>query len=344
MDMTLLSRTILVAGGAGFIGSHLCTALLAQGHKVICLDSFQTGRRENLAALLGHCNFRLIEADVERLPRIRDQIDRIYNLASPASPPAYQADPVRTMMTNVVGTNNLLTLAATKGARLLQASTSEVYGDPEVHPQSETYQGHVNCTGPRACYDEGKRAAEALCFDYLRAERADVRVARIFNTYGPHMQCDDGRIVSNLICQALSDQPMTIYGSGRQTRSFCYVSDMVEGLMALMELGHTPEGPVNIGNPREFTILELADLIQRMTLTSLDPVFYPLPKDDPQRRRPDISRAKALLGWAPSVPLEEGLRMTVPWFSQALRRPIGVSGKGRGHAAVAPKDAAAVER
>ena len=253
MDMTHVMRTILVAGGAGFIGSHLCDALLAQGHKVICVDNLQTGRRDNLSGLLGHPNFRLIKADVERLPEIDDRLDRIYNLASPASPPAYQADPVRTMMTNVVGTNNLLALAEKKGARLLQASTSEVYGDPEVHPQPEGYAGHVNCVGPRACYDEGKRAAEALCYDYLRAERAEVRVARIFNTYGPHMQCDDGRIVSNFICQALSDEPMTIYGSGEQTRSFCYVTDMIDGLMALMELAETPDGPVNIGNPGEYT-------------------------------------------------------------------------------------------
>ncbi|WP_375262402.1 UDP-glucuronic acid decarboxylase family protein [Palleronia sp.] len=327
MDMTPVSRTILVAGGAGFIGSHLCEALLAQGHKVICMDNFQTGRRDNLSGLLDHPNFRVIKGDVEELPEIRDRVDRIYNLASPASPPAYQADPVRTMMTNVVGTNNLLALAEKKGARLLQASTSEVYGDPEVHPQPEGYAGHVNCNGPRACYDEGKRAAEALCYDYLRAGRAEVRVARIFNTYGPHMQCDDGRIVSNFICQALSDEPMTIYGSGEQTRSFCYVSDMVDGLIALMELGETPDGPVNIGNPGEYTILELAELIRRVAPTSKRPVFRPLPKDDPKRRRPDIARAKSLLGWAPRVPLEEGLEKTVPWFSQALQRPMAVAGR-----------------
>ncbi|SFG70781.1 UDP-glucuronate decarboxylase [Palleronia marisminoris] len=320
MDMRPVSRTILVAGGAGFIGSHLCTALLAQGHKVICLDSFQTGRHENVAALTEHPNFQLIEADVEQLPEVRERLDRVYNLASPASPPAYQADPVRTMMTNVVGTNNLLALAEAKGARLLQASTSEVYGDPEVHPQPEGYTGHVNCNGPRACYDEGKRAAEALCYDYLRADRVDVRVARIFNTYGPHMQCDDGRIVSNFICQALSDQPMTIYGTGEQTRSFCYVTDMVDGLMALMELGETPDAPVNIGNPGEFTILKLAELIRKVAPTDARPEFHPLPKDDPKRRRPDITRAKALLGWAPRVPLEEGLKKTVPWFAEALGR------------------------
>ena len=340
MDMTHALRTILVAGGAGFIGSHLCDALLAQGHKVICVDNFRTGRRDNLSGLLGHPNFRLIEGDVERLPEIGDRLDRIYNLASPASPPAYQADPVRTMMTNVVGTNNLLALAEKKGARLLQASTSEVYGDPEVHPQPEGYAGHVNCVGPRACYDEGKRAAEALCYDYLRAERAEVRVARIFNTYGPHMQCDDGRIVSNFICQALSDEPMTIYGSGEQTRSFCYVTDMIDGLMALMELAETPDGPVNIGNPGEYTILQLAELIRQAAPTSARPVFRPLPKDDPKRRRPDITRAKALLGWAPRVPLEEGLENTVLWFSQALRRPVA----GSGRAALASSDAAEVTR
>ncbi|SDY22505.1 UDP-glucuronic acid decarboxylase family protein [Citreimonas salinaria] len=334
MEMTPVARTVLVAGGAGFIGSHLCEALLEQGHKVICVDSFQTGRRDNLTGLLGHPNFRLIEADVERLPPIRDRLDRIYNLASPASPPAYQADPVRTMMTNVVGTNNLLALAEKKGARLLQASTSEVYGDPQVHPQPEGYAGHVNCNGPRACYDEGKRAAETLCYDYLRAGRAEVRVARIFNTYGPHMQCDDGRIVSNFICQALLDQPMTIYGNGEQTRSLCYVSDMVEGLMALMEIAETPDGPVNIGNPREFTILELAEQIRRAVPNEARPVFRPLPKDDPKRRRPDIARAKSLLGWAPRVPLEEGLKKTVPWFAQELQRPVAASGGSTRHAKV----------
>ncbi|EAR53122.1 dTDP-glucose 4,6-dehydratase protein [Oceanicola granulosus HTCC2516] len=329
MDMTPLPRTILVAGGAGFIGSHLCAALLEEGHRVIALDSYQTGTRHNVAGLLGHRNFRLIDGEVETLPPISGRIDRIYNLASPASPPAYQADPVRTMMTNVVGTNNLLALAEAKGARLLQASTSEVYGDPEVHPQPEGYTGHVSCTGPRACYDEGKRAAEALCYDYLRAGRTDVRVARIFNTYGPNMQCDDGRIVSNLICQALSDEPMTIYGTGQQTRSFCYVADMVAGLMALMEVPETPDAPVNIGNPGEFTILDLAELIRSMVPTSAHPVFRPLPKDDPQRRRPDISRAKALLGWEPRVPLEQGLKETIPYFAEALQRPaIAAAGGG----------------
>jgi UDP-glucuronate decarboxylase len=321
MDMTILPKTVLVAGGAGFIGSHLCAALLEQGHRVICLDNFRTGRRSNLRNMLRHRDFRLVEADVERLPRIRERLDRIYNLASPASPPAYQADPVRTMLTNVVGSSKLLALAEAKGARLLQASTSEVYGDPEAHPQPESYIGHVNCTGPRACYDEGKRAAEALCFDYLRAKRAEVRVARIFNTYGPQMQCDDGRIISNLICQALSDQPMTIYGSGTQTRSFCYVADMVAGLMALMELPGGAGQPINLGNPGEFTILELAELIRELIPTSAKPVFRPLPKDDPRRRRPDISCAEKRLGWVPQVSLEEGLRLTIPWFTKAIRRP-----------------------
>ncbi len=312
------TRTVLVAGGAGFIGSHLCGVLLGQGHRVICLDNFQTGRRANVAPYESDPAFSVIEADVSRGTPCDGPLDRIYNLASPASPPQYQADPVHTMLTNVLGTQNLLALAREKGARFLQASTSEVYGDPEVHPQREDYVGHVNCTGTRACYDEGKRAAEALCFDHKRAG-LDVRVARIFNTYGPHMSPDDGRIVSNLICQALTGQPMTIYGDGRQTRSFCFVSDMVTGLMALMEVPDAPPGAVNIGNPGEFTILELATLIRQHVPTASRQVFLPLPQDDPKKRRPDIGLAKSLLGWEPRVALEQGLRQTIPWFAQAVR-------------------------
>lgn len=324
------SKTILVAGGAGFVGSHLCDALLAQGHSVICLDSFQTGSRRNVQALDNHPRFSLVEADICESFDPRVHIDQIYNLACPASPPHYQADPVRTMMTSVVGTGNLLHLAERHGAQFLQASTSEVYGDPQQHPQSEDYWGNVNCTGPRACYDEGKRAAETLCFDMLRADRVDARVVRIFNTYGPRMSPDDGRIVSNLIVQALRGDPLTIYGSGEQTRSFCYVSDLVSGLIALMNVDPNPGMPVNIGNPGEFTIAELADLVLEMTGSASKLVYRPLPVDDPQRRRPDITRAKELLGWEPRLPLNEGLAMTIPYFAELLRRkPLKGSGRAQ---------------
>lgn len=254
-------QTVLVAGGAGFVGSHLCDALLTAGHRVICLDSFLTGRLDNVRALENHPGFTLITHDIRDPVQVAEPIDAVYNLACPASPPHYQADPLLTMMTSVAGTANLLALAQAHGARFLQASTSEVYGDPEEHPQREDYWGHVNCTGPRACYDEGKRAAESLCFDMLRAGSVDARVVRIFNTYGPRMRADDGRIISNLVVQALRGEPLTIYGSGQQTRSFCYVSDLVAGLMALMEVDPNPGQPVNIGNPGEFTIAELADMI-----------------------------------------------------------------------------------
>jgi len=312
------SRTILVAGGAGFVGSHLCDALLAEGHRVICVDNFLTGSLRNVEALQNHPRFSLIRHDICRPLFVDEHIDQIYNLACPASPPRYQNDPVHTMMTSVAGTGNLLDLAAAHGAAFLQASTSEVYGDPEEHPQREDYWGHVNCTGPRACYDEGKRAAEALCFDMLRAGRVDARVARIFNTYGPRMSPEDGRIVSNLIVQALGGVPLTIYGDGSQTRSFCYVSDLVSGLIALMNVDPNPGLPVNLGNPGEFTICALADLVLEKVPTRSRIEYRPLPVDDPQRRRPDIGRAETLLGWTPSVPLEQGLALTVQWFAQAL--------------------------
>jgi UDP-glucuronate decarboxylase len=312
-------KTILVAGGAGFVGSHLCDALIGQGHYVICLDSFITGRPENILPLENHPRFESIEHDICAPVRIGRRLDEIYNLACPASPPHYQADPIHTMMTSVAGTGQLLRLAERHGARFLQASTSEVYGDPEEHPQRESYWGHVNCTGPRACYDEGKRAAEALCFDKLRAGHVDVRVARIFNTYGPRMRADDGRIVSNLIVQALRNAPLTIYGDGTQTRSFCYVSDLVNGLIALMNVEPNPEMPVNLGNPGEFTVAELAEMVVASVPTSSPVIHEPLPVDDPRRRRPDISRAKAMLGWEPRVPLAEGLSKTIAWFSEALK-------------------------
>jgi len=307
--------TILVAGGAGFVGSHLCEGLLQQGHDVICLDCFLTGTEGNVLPLGNFPGFRMIRQDVSEPFTMEGPIHRIYNLASPASPPHYQADPIHTLMTNVQGTLNLLTLAERHGARFLQASTSEVYGNPEMHPQREDYVGHVNCTGSRACYDEGKRAAEALCYDFLRARRADVRVARIFNTYGPRMRPDDGRIVSNMIVQALTGQPMTVYGDGSQTRSFCFVSDLVSGLIALMEATTAPTAPVNLGNPEEFEVRELAMLVQDMIQTRSTIVHRDLPEDDPMRRRPDISRARDLLGWQPKVTLAEGLPQTIAWFA-----------------------------
>jgi UDP-glucuronate decarboxylase len=312
----------LVAGGAGFIGSHLCRALLDQGHEVICLDNLQTARPENLHDLEGRAGFTFVEADiVNALPdailRQAKRITRVYNLACAASPPQYQADPEHTMLTNVLGTRNLLSLAEKAKGRFLLTSTSEVYGDPEVHPQPESYRGWVSCTGPRACYDEGKRAAEALTFDYARMGRAQVRVARIFNTYGPNMHPDDGRVVSNLICQALSGKPITIYGDGTQTRSFCYVSDLVDGLIRLMESEQAQPEPVNLGNPEELTVNELADRIRALTGAQQEVVHLPLPQDDPRRRRPDIGRAQQLLGWEPRVLVGEGLERTCAWFAGA---------------------------
>jgi len=315
------AETILVAGGAGFVGSHLCDALLLRGHRVICVDSFLTGSRANVQPLENHPMFRLVEQDVCHLSDIVEPVHQVYNLACAASPPAYQADPVHTMMTCVAGTGNLLALAERHNASFLQASTSEVYGDPEEHPQREDYRGNVSCTGPRACYDEGKRAAEALSFDMLRAGRTDARVVRIFNTYGPRMQPNDGRIVSNLLVQALLGKPLTIYGSGEQTRSFCFVTDLVAGLISLMNVDPNPGVPVNIGNPGEFTINELAEMIQTMVRTGSKIVYRPLPKDDPQRRRPDIARAKELLGWEPKVPLSQGLQQTADYFASALAEP-----------------------
>ena len=313
----------LVAGGAGFIGSHLCRALSERGYEVICLDNLQTARVSNLDALADLPNYSFVEADiVAPLPQAvldkAERITRIYNCACAASPPQYQADPEHTMLTNVVGTHHLLRLAEQTGARFLLTSTSEVYGDPEVHPQVEGYRGWVSCTGPRACYDEGKRAAEAMTFDYARMKRAEVRVARIFNTYGPHMHPDDGRVVSNLVCQALRGEPITIYGDGSQTRSFCYVSDMVEGLIRLMESDIDGTEPVNLGNPQEFTIGELLDKVLAIVPTDGGVTHQDLPQDDPRRRRPDIARARALLGWEPRIALDDGLPQTARWFAREL--------------------------
>ncbi len=312
------TQTVLIAGGAGFVGSHLCDAHLARGDKVICVDSYITGSQNNVRPLLNHPNFLLVESDIRDLTKFDEPLDKIYNLACAASPPQYQADPVHTMMTCVAGTGNLLQLAERHQANFLQASTSEVYGDPVEHPQREDYRGNVNCTGPRACYDEGKRAAEALCFDMVRAARVSARVARIFNTYGPRMLPNDGRIISNLLVQAISGDPLTIYGSGEQTRSFCFVSDLVAGLMALMDVDPNPGMPVNLGNPGEFTIKELAVMIESLFPTTPGVVYRPLPQDDPQRRRPDISRAQELLNWRPQIPLSEGLQRTAAWFEATL--------------------------
>jgi UDP-glucuronate decarboxylase len=314
----------LVAGGAGFVGSHLCRALLDDGENVVCIDNLQTSRESNLLGLEDHPQFTFIRADItEPLPAEvighTGEFTRIYNLACAASPPLYQANPEHTMLTSVLGTNRLLRLAEQSGARLLLASTSEIYGDPEVHPQQEDYRGHVNCTGPRACYDEGKRAAETLAFDYARGGRAEVRVARIFNTYGPQMRLDDGRVVSNMMCQALSGEPLTVYGDGSQTRSFCYVADTVSGLRKLMESPDADMLPVNIGNPHELTIRELVTTLASIIGHPLELSYCDLPVDDPQRRRPDITRAQQLLGWQPTTPLREGLEKSLAWFAQELQ-------------------------
>ncbi|HVI27451.1 MAG TPA: UDP-glucuronic acid decarboxylase family protein [Hansschlegelia sp.] len=320
-EMRSGGKTAVVAGGAGFLGSHLCDRLIADGARVICIDNLLTGRIENLRQFEREPRFTLIEADVidplpQRIASGRDRIDEIYNLACAASPPHYQADPEHTMLTSVIGTHQLLGLAAGKGARFMLASTSEVYGDPDVHPQPETYRGNVNPIGPRACYDEGKRAAECLASDALRARRVDARIARIFNTYGPRMQPDDGRVVSNVICQALSGRDITVYGSGEQTRSFCYVSDLVEGFIRLMACDKDLPGPINLGNPQELTVNELVRLVLAHLGADCVVVTKPLPVDDPRRRRPDISRAKSYLGWAPQVTLEAGLAETCAYFAE----------------------------
>lgn len=308
---------ILVTGGAGFIGSHLIDRLMAQGHEVICLDNFYTGHKRNILKWLDNPYFELIRHDIT--DPIRLEVDQIYHLACPASPVHYQYNPVKTIKTNVLGTLYMLGLAKRVKARLLLASTSEVYGDPEIHPQSEDYRGNVNPIGPRSCYDEGKRVAETLAFDYHRQNNVDIRVARIFNTYGPRMLENDGRVVSNFVVQSLQNQSLTVYGDGSQTRSFCYVSDLVEGLMRLMNGSHV--GPINLGNPGEYTILQLAQAVQKMVNPDAEIIFKPLPQDDPRRRRPDITKAKSLLDWEPTVALQEGLKLTVDDFRDRLAAP-----------------------
>jgi len=311
-----LSKTLMVTGGAGFIGSHLCKRLLAEGCSVLCIDNFFTGSKDNILSLMDHKGFEVVRHDVT-FP-LYVEVDEIYNLACPASPIHYQHDPVQTTKTSVHGAINMLGLAKRVGAKILQASTSEVYGDPSVHPQTEDYWGHVNPVGPRSCYDEGKRCAETLFFDYWRQHALRIKVARIFNTYGPNMHPHDGRVVSNFIVQALKGEPITIYGDGSQSRSFCYVDDLVEGLVRLMATPNEVTGPINLGNPREFTMIELAQLVLELTGSASELVYRPLPQDDPRQRQPDIGRAEAELGWAPAVELREGLNRTIGYFDALL--------------------------
>jgi len=314
-----LQQRIVVTGGSGFLGSHLCDRLLAQGSKVICIDNFFTGARRNIEHLMGQKHFELIRHDVT-FP-IYLEIDQIYNLACPASPIHYQYDPVQTTKTSVHGAINMLGLAKRVRAKILQASTSEVYGDPTVHPQTEDYWGHVNPIGPRSCYDEGKRCAETLFFDYWRQHKLRIKVARIFNTYGPRMHPHDGRVVSNFIIQALLGRDITIYGDGSQTRSFCYVDDLVDGLIRLMQSADEVIGPINIGNPVEFSMLQLAQEVLNLTGSKSRIAHRPLPQDDPKQRQPDISKAQKLLGWKPATPLTEGLKKTITYFEALLREP-----------------------
>jgi UDP-glucuronate decarboxylase len=314
--MQASSDSVLVTGGAGFLGSHLCERLISAGYDVICVDNFYTGNKHNIAHLLREPGFELIRHDVT-LP-LYLEVDEIYNLACPASPVHYQRNPVQTTKTSVHGAINMLGLAKRVGAKILQASTSEVYGDPEIHPQPESYWGRVNPIGPRACYDEGKRCAETLFFDYWRQYELPIKVMRIFNTYGPRMDPNDGRVVSNFIVQALEGKPITIYGEGQQTRSFCYVDDLIEGMIRLMDTPPEVVGPVNIGNPVEFTMLELAEKVLSLTESKSKITFQPIPIDDPKQRQPDISLAKSLLKWQPTVTLEDGLKETIKYFLTIL--------------------------
>ncbi len=309
-------KRVLVTGGAGFLGSHLCERLLAEGCDVLCADNFFTGSKDNIAHLMGNPYFELIRHDVT-FP-LYVEVDEIYNLACPASPIHYQRDPVQTTKTSVHGAINMLGLAKRIDAKIFQASTSEVYGDPEIHPQVEEYRGSVNPIGPRACYDEGKRCAETLFFDYHRQHGTRIKVARIFNTYGPRMHPDDGRVVSNFIVQALEGRDITIYGDGSQTRSFCYCDDLIEGFVRLMNSGDDVTGPINLGNPGEFTMVQLAETVLRLTNSKSKLIFMPLPADDPRQRQPNIDKARDVLGWAPTIPLEQGLERTIDYFRRKI--------------------------
>ena len=308
------TKRVLITGGAGFLGSHLCERLVDGGHEVLCVDNFFTGRRKNVAHLIAHPDFELMRHDIT-FP-LYVEVDEIYNLACPASPIHYQYDPVQTTKTSVHGAINMLGLAKRTGAKIFQASTSEVYGDPEVHPQPETYWGHVNPNGIRSCYDEGKRCAETLFFDYFRQHSLGIKVARIFNTYGPRMHPNDGRVVSNFIVQALKNEPISIYGDGKQTRSFCYVDDLITGFIKLMDSPPAVTGPINLGNPREFSIVELAELVITLTNSKSQLISRALPPDDPRQRQPDISLAKKELSWEPTTSLEEGLVKTIAYFEK----------------------------
>lgn len=314
--MTLTRKRILVTGGAGFLGSHLCERLLREGNDVLCVDNYFTGRKDNIAHLIGNPHFEAMRHDIT-FP-LYVEVDQIYNLACPASPVHYQYDPVQTTKTSVIGAINMLGLAKRVGATILQASTSEVYGDPTIHPQTEDYRGNVNPLGPRACYDEGKRCAETLFFDYHRQHKVHIRVARIFNTYGPRMHPDDGRVVSNFVIQALRGEDITLYGDGRQTRAFCYVDDLIDGLIRLMNCAPDVTGPLNIGNPHEITVRALAETIIRLTNAPSKIVTRPLPQDDPMQRCPDITRAQNLLGWEPRMGLESGLQQTIAYFRKLI--------------------------
>jgi len=318
-------RSVLVTGGAGFLGSFLCERLLEHGHDVLCVDNFYTGTKRNIEHLLGHPRFELLRHDVT-FP-LYVEISQIYNLACPASPIHYRFDPVQTTKTSVHGAINLLGLAKRTGARILQASTSEVYGDPTIHPQHEEYWGNVNPLGPRACYDEGKRCAETLFFDYRRQFDLSIKVARIFNTYGPRMRPDDGRVISNFIVQALKGDPITVYGEGTQTRSFCYVTDLISGLISLMDTEDAITGPINLGNPVEFTMKQLAELVIELSGSHSKIVYQPLPEDDPRQRSPDIARARQILGWEPSIPLREGLGSTIDYFDRLLSTETKLKGQ-----------------
>jgi UDP-glucuronate decarboxylase len=316
-----MKKRILVTGGAGFLGSHLCDRLIFEGHDVICLDNLFTGQKQNIAHLLGNPYFEFVRHDVTFPYYV--EVDEIYNLACPASPVHYQFDPVQTTKTSVHGAINMLGLAKRTKARILQASTSEVYGDPEVHPQTEDYWGRVNPIGIRSCYDEGKRCAETLFFDYYRQHQVQIKVARIFNTYGPRMQLNDGRVVSNFIVSAIKGEDITIYGDGSQTRSFCFVSDLIDGLIRLMTTPDEITGPMNIGNPKEFTIRELAEMVLQLTHSKSKLIFKPLPQDDPKQRQPDIGYAKTALGWHPEIELKDGLKHTIQYFSSIISQNRG---------------------